>query len=178
MRSTIRRVVAAMIAATLTLGVGIAAAVSSGHADARASSTHVVKTLGGEVFKPNVSATMTLRFAPGNITVHTGDTVVFQHADQTHDPHSVSIVAASQLPHSADDCPVCQKFEKAHFPHGQNGPPLPVVDVGKPGFDQPGDSIVWMSGRASVKVTAAAGTVLHYFCAVHPWMQGTIRVVK
>ena len=52
------------------------------------------------------------------------------------------------------------------------------MNAGKPGFDRPGDSIVWMSGNVSVKVTAAAGTVLHYFCAVHPWMQGTITVVK
>jgi plastocyanin len=28
----------------------------------------------------------------------------------------------------------------------------------------------------SFKVTAKAGSVLPYFCAVHPWMQGKITV--
>ena len=37
---------------------------------------------------------------------------------------------------------------------------------------------MWMSGHVAAKITAPAGTVLHYFCAIHPWMQGTIRVVK
>ena len=170
MRRTIRRVVAATLAATLTLGVG---------SRPRSAAAHiVVKTVGGEVFRPNVSDTWTLHFAPGNITVHSGDTIVFEHADKTHDPHTVSIVAAKDLPRSAENCPACQAVQQAHFPHGQNSPPVPVVNVGKPGLDRPGDSILWMSGRVSVKVTAAAGTVLHYFCAVHPWMQGTITVVR
>jgi hypothetical protein len=28
----------------------------------------------------------------------------------------------------------------------------------------------------SIKVTAPAGTTLHFICAVHPWMQGTLKV--
>jgi plastocyanin len=28
----------------------------------------------------------------------------------------------------------------------------------------------------TIKVTAKPGTTLHFFCAVHPWMQGKIVV--
>jgi len=28
----------------------------------------------------------------------------------------------------------------------------------------------------TVTVTAPSGTVMHFLCAVHPWMQGTITV--
>jgi hypothetical protein len=27
------------------------------------------------------------------------------------------------------------------------------------------------------KVTAKAGTTLHYLCIIHPWMQGRFRVI-
>ena len=49
--------------------------------------------------------------------------------------------------------------------------------VGAAGFDQPGDSIfVAPHGKMSFDVTAPAGTTLHFICAIHPWMQGRIRV--
>lgn len=178
MNINIRHVTVAALAALLTVGGGIAAAMNSDSNHAHATAGHVVRTVGGEIFKPNASVTLTMHFAPGNVTVHTGDTVVFEHGDRSHDPHSVSIVAAAELPCHADPCPACDRVQKAHFPHGQSQPPLPVVNTGNPGFDRPGDSIVWMSGRTSVKVSAPAGTVLHYFCALHPWMQGMITVVK
>jgi plastocyanin len=58
-----------------------------------------------------------------------------------------------------------------------------LVDVGQTGFDTmgtktaPGDSI-YLAPKATVsfKVTAKKGSELHYFCAIHPWMQGTITV--
>jgi plastocyanin len=178
MTTNIRHATVGALAALMVAGGGIAAA-TSGHAhQAHIARRHVVKTVGGEIFKPNVSDTFTMRFVPGDVTVHTGDTVVFDKADMGSDPHSVSLVGPGDLPRHTEPCPECDRVEKAHFPHGQTQPPLPVVNVGRPGFDGPGDSIVWMKGRTSVKVTAPAGTVLHYFCALHPWMQGTITVVK
>jgi hypothetical protein len=67
-----------------------------------------------------------------------------------------------------------------------NAPPGPnndivhwVVDKGQAGLDEPGDSIAIEGPKhksISIKVTAAAGTTLHFMCAVHPWMQGTIKV--
>ena len=53
----------------------------------------------------------------------------------------------------------------------------PVVDVGSPGFNEPGDSLFFGQGESiSADVTAAPGTTLKYLCAIHPWMQGTITV--
>ena len=178
MSTNIRRVAVAALATLVTVGSGIAAATRGSAPHVHAARTHLVKTVGGEIFKPNVSDTFTMRFAPGDVKVHTGDTVVFDKVDMGSDPHSVSIVAPGDLPRRTEPCAACDRVEKAHFPHGQTQPPLPVVNVGKPGLDRAGDSIVWMRGRTSVTVSAHAGAVLHYFCALHPWMQGTITVIK
>jgi hypothetical protein len=51
------------------------------------------------------------------------------------------------------------------------------VDVGAPGYDQPGDpTFVAPHARVSFKVTAPAGTTLRFICAIHPWMQGRIEI--
>lgn len=52
----------------------------------------------------------------------------------------------------------------------------PVVDVGGPGLDSPGDSLFFDDESISATVTAPAGTTLLYLCAIHPWMQGEIAV--
>ena len=42
-----------------------------------------------------------------------------------------------------------------------------------------GDSIVLFPGESfTVQVTAPAGTVLHFMCVIHPWMQGEIIVIS
>jgi hypothetical protein len=52
-----------------------------------------------------------------------------------------------------------------------------VVNVGAPGLDQPGDSLLFFPGESiSAEVSAAAGTTLSYLCAIHPWMIGSITV--
>jgi hypothetical protein len=44
----------------------------------------------------------------------------------------------------------------------------------------PGDSLLFGgeldSQSISARVTAPAGTTLYYLCALHPWMQGSIKV--
>jgi plastocyanin len=62
----------------------------------------------------------------------------------------------------------------------------PKVDVGKTGWDKSfgktGDS--WFTGekrkgtKNTRKVSAAVGTTLYFMCAVHPGMQGKIKVVE
>jgi plastocyanin len=51
---------------------------------------------------------------------------------------------------------------------------------GSAGLSETGDSIAVQSGgphnSITIKVTAKPGTTLHFFCAVHPWMQGKIVV--
>jgi plastocyanin len=42
-----------------------------------------------------------------------------------------------------------------------------------------GDSLILFPGQSiTVQVTAPAGTVLHYMCVIHPWMQGEIVVTN
>jgi len=42
-----------------------------------------------------------------------------------------------------------------------------------------GDSIILFPSESfMVQITAPAGTVLHYMCIIHPWMQGEIIVTK
>jgi hypothetical protein len=57
-----------------------------------------------------------------------------------------------------------------------NGSPFPKLDTPFT-MTKAGDSIVLFPGESfTVQVTAAAGTVLHFLCVIHPWMQGEIVV--
>jgi hypothetical protein len=57
----------------------------------------------------------------------------------------------------------------------EQDPTTPLVNAGKAGFNQPGDSVlIPPGGKATVKVTGAKN--LSYLCAIHPWMLGTVDV--
>jgi plastocyanin len=143
-----------------------------------ASSGRTVRVTGQEQFVPNVKVMATLRFAPGPITVRSGETVTW--VSDTDEPHTMSVVAAGDLPSSIDEvfvCGVCNAFLAGHFPNGFNNPPVPVLNAGSPGFDAIGDSIlIAPDGTASTTISAPGGSTLHYLCAIHPWMQGSITV--
>jgi hypothetical protein len=51
------------------------------------------------------------------------------------------------------------------------------INAGKPGLSRRGDSL-YLEPKATIsaKVTAPAGRSLYYLCAIHPWMQGVLRV--
>jgi hypothetical protein len=54
-----------------------------------------------------------------------------------------------------------------------------VVNVGGPGLDARGDSLLFggpFDQAVEAQVTAPAGTTLYYLCVIHPWMQGSIKV--
>ena len=53
-----------------------------------------------------------------------------------------------------------------------------MVNVGRPGLDQPGDSLLIDAEQpvTRARVTADPGTTLHFICAIHPWMQGKLKV--
>ena len=76
-------------------------------------------------------------------------------------------------------CEACGPILAAHDPDNNGEPPFePVVNVGKPGLNRPGDSILITPEDPVVKarVTAQAGTTLRFICAIHPWMQGKLIV--
>ena len=78
---------------------------------------------------------------------------------------------------------ICRKIAKWHkFSSGHVG--VKTSRAGKHGWDdmgslhRNGDSVLLGAGQFpnNRKVTAPAGTVLHFICAIHPWMHGTITV--
>jgi plastocyanin len=161
--------------------LGLAALATAGIATAESGKT--VHTRGDEVLRPNQSIRSDLRFSPGSVTVKSGDTVTWVHSDDTDAPHTVTIATENQLVQTFSDfllgtCPDCDAAIGAalggHFP---GGPPVPELDDGDGEFDDPGDSVLFFPGQTFAKqINSPAGTTLFYFCAIHPWMQGSISV--
>lgn len=144
---------------------------------AAAADKKKLRIVGGLVFKAGKYVKDDQRFAPRNLAIRKGGKVRLRNKARTPDPHSISVVRRRQLP-SSFDCPVCADFFAAHEVNEETGDVgKPRVDVGDEGFDRPGDSLyVPPKGTVNFKVTAPRGKTLHYICAVHPWMQGKIRV--
>jgi plastocyanin len=130
-----------------------------------------------------------LRFVPGTVTVSSGSTLVFTYSDKEQDPHTLTIVPQAELPRTLAQlngpCKPCRKYATPHLknPHAPPGPGNPIIhwtlNQGQPGLDSVGDSLAIQPGahkRNSAVVSAPAGTVLYFMCAVHPWMQGKIIV--
>ena len=138
-----------------------------------------VRTTGDERVVPNAMVQATLRFTPGMIKVASGEEVIWTHDDDTTAPHTVTVVEEFPEPTlegifgcGAPDQP-CGIALAAHAAGGFT----PVVNVGAPGLDAPGDSIFFFDGTSvTATVSAPAGTTLKYLCAIHPWMQGEIVV--
>ena len=144
-----------------------------------ASSGRTVRVTGTEQFVPNAKIMATLRFTPGPLSVSSGSSVTWA-SDTPDEPHTISVVAAGDVPSTVGDifnCTACNIALASHFPNGFNNPPIPVVNVGATGLDAAGDSI-WLppGGTVSALISASAGSKLHYICAIHAWMQGTITV--
>jgi plastocyanin len=161
-----RKLLAMVVSVVLAVTVTFSASASSG----------TVFTRGDEKFVQNAMIQSTLRFSPGRVSASAGQTLTWTHADRTEAPHTVTIVDQAELPTTIDEvfaCPACGPVLDAHFAGGLN----PVVNVGAPGLDQPGDSLLFFPGESiSAEVSAAAGTTLSYLCAIHAWMQGSITV--
>ena len=140
---------------------------------------------GGESIVPNAYLKISFHFAPGTVPIRSGGTVTVTNT--TSAPHTLSLVKQSQVPRTfqqVEHCAVCEAIGKSHglsTEGPQTGPPpIRVVNVGAPGFDTPGDSVVigpkGRGGPVTFKVTARPGTVLYFICAIHPWMQGRFLV--
>ena len=115
--------------------------------------------------------------------------------NNTPAPHSFTLVIPKLVPHSKGQekkCfspgHICLKAAKWHKFDGQNIHRNPVR-AGKHGWDdegslhREGDSVLFGDGFGpsspnNRKVTAPAGTVLHFMCIIHPWMHGTVTVTN
>jgi plastocyanin len=176
------------IAVMLTAVAALATAtVASG---ARHSSGVIVKASDkGATYVINKSVTDKMFFTPAVTTVKSGETLTFEYDGQPNgEPHTVTILAAKDLPRTAaqiNNCAICNRYAAAHLknPKAPPGPTNDIarwtVDKGQPGLDSPGDSVAIEGAKhrsISITVSAPAGTTLHFICLVHPWMQGTLKV--
>jgi hypothetical protein len=132
----------------------------------------------------------------GPSTVHEGEElrIVNDTKPKQVGPHTFSLVEKGLLPKTAKQRQTCftpghiclaiaewhkldPKTEKVGKPEVEVGP-LGWSTMGS--LKKEGDS--WFSGEkpggeVDRKVTAKAGTTLYFMCAVHPWMQGKIKVL-
>jgi len=165
------------IAMVATLSIGMVSADGGTKVDVK----------GLETFEGNALFLSNLRFAPENIRVDSGDTVIWADNALTTSPHTITIVEREDVPVNFAQAYICNwdkrilgvdgpwlQFMDAH---GGLPPTTPIVNVGRNGLDVPGDSLFLPGGGSvSAEVTARPGTTLHYICIIHPWMQGTIKV--
>jgi plastocyanin len=173
--------------AVAAVAVLVAAAVAV-PALAAAPRNVTVKSIGAVKMVPNRSITDSMHFNRDLITIQTGGRVTL--VDETKAPHTWSVVKRGQVPSTlrgVDACfgkGPCDDLAVAHGAVNpdtgeEQEPTTPLVNVGKEGFNTPGDSVLMPPGRkTSVRITAGAGSTLNMICAIHPWMQNKVRVVR
>src|SRR4051794_19112073 len=167
-----------VLAAGLLAGAAtIPAAVAGG-----ASSPPVVKTPGGVSIVVNQYVKDAVHFSPGHLTVASGSKVTFKHTTREEEPHTVTISDAADLPKTVADLDRCKPCEVArgHLknPKNENSSIVhTILNKGPVGLDEPGDSVALKPKRSvTMVISAPPGTTLHFVCAIHPWMQGSITV--
>jgi hypothetical protein len=179
-------------AATAALGVAAAGALAAAPASA-AVKKNEIRIIGGTVYKPGVMIGDNVRFKKGT-RVKSGATVrIVNRGSAEAGPHTVSLLKRSALPltlRKAEQCfefqGACGPLAAAHQVDPANPEAPPAVfeyNAGAPGFETmgdeqtAGDSLFIAPGQGgSIEVTARKGTNLFFFCAVHPWMQGKMKV--
>jgi plastocyanin len=147
-----------------------------------------VKAIGTVKMVPNRSIIDGMHFNRDVVTVQTGGKITL--IDRTKAPHSFSVVKRGQVPGNLRQVDACfgkGPCDELAIAHGainpdtgeEQDPTTPLVNVGKDGFNTPGDSVLIPPGdKTSVKVSAPAGTTLNMICAIHPWMQNKVKVAK
>jgi hypothetical protein len=167
--------------------VPVALAVAAAPAIAGSSST-TLRVIGGPSLKPNRYEKDSMRFAKDVVNVNSGGRIAIRN--RTGEAHTFSIVRRSEQIRNARGFGTCfapsgrcAKVSKDHgLSEDQSGPPAHVlVNKGRAGFNQVGDSIVFDSkgktgSNPTIQITAARGTTLYAMCVIHPWMQTRINV--
>ena len=169
------RRISVLLGTVVALGASLVPAASA-PAGRSAPAEQKLAIVGRSEFRINKLAFDNQRFSRNTLAIRSGGVVTLVNRSKTEDPHTISLVERAQLPKTFD-CEVCDEIFGAHGGGAGGGPANPVVDVGAPGYDRPGDS-TFVAPHATVRfeVTAPAGTTLHFICAIHPWMQGRIKV--
>jgi hypothetical protein len=169
----------------IAIAILVVAMVAGG--SVQASSPNTVTAVNKFSVDINKSLNLQLRFAPGTLHIQHGATLTFREGPPQPpfitpvEEHTLSIVASADVPTTLRQiffCPVCGPFLEAHGIDDEQPPFTFVVNKGMPGLNQPGDSLLVTADHpvTRARVTAPAGTTLHYICAVHAWMQGKLIV--
>jgi hypothetical protein len=172
------------LAAALSL---VVSAVVAGPAMGAVPEDAKMKIVGGLTLVPGHHVKDDQRFKKRkNKKVQSGGSLTITNKAGTEDPHTFSIVNKSDRPDAPSEvfnCDACNAFFAAHDADGDGNPEQPTVNAGLEGFNEPGDSQLigppnTPDGVVTIPITAAPGTKLWFLCAVHPWMQGNLKVVQ
>ena len=172
-----------LAAACLAAGALGACAIGTAGAQAAPKKLTIVSE-GKNTVKPNRYFQSALFFTPGTATVQTGAPLVVKDKDKSGEPHTITFVKKADYPTKFEDYLNCEACNTAITAHGLDGPPSDAgptltVNEGGTGIDAPGDSLYFdPEVSAKSKITAKAGSTLYFVCAVHPWMQGKLKVTK
>jgi hypothetical protein len=190
-----------VIAAVLVATVGLGAAQGGAHD----TGARTIQARGIESVQINVRIQSTFRMVPGVTNIKSGAMLTFKDVDGTPEPHTLTIADAADLPQTIEDVENCSPAGQGE-PGAPPPPPNICNDtfqaavqadprIGEGTFPGPGESeflnlggggagldarldtmLIGDASSLTVPVTAAPGTTLHFLCAIHPWMQGTINV--
>jgi hypothetical protein len=177
------------VAAIAALGIGAVGLVP----EAGAAPKKRITIKGGPFYKPGVSIGDNVRFNRNTVVKSGGTVKIVNKSGEEVGPHTISLLKKSALPRTlaqAEECfefqGVCAPLVTAHQvdPANPEAPPgVLLFNAGDEGFDTmgdrqtAGDSLFMAPGQGgSIEVTADKGSRLHFFCAVHPWMQGKLTV--
>jgi hypothetical protein len=178
-----RRITVAL-AATAALGLGLAPAASAAKND--------IRIVGGTKFVAGKHVIDDVRFKQRKKTVKSGATIKVVDKGDDPAPHTISFVQRRFLPqdfefpalepllvaHQAnpetEEIGFFQVNDGAGVPNDQAG----VLEVNSLGNDEfAGDSQFMAPQQGTrLKITAAKGSTLPFYCAIHPWMQGKLKV--
>src|SRR6185312_4199059 len=178
---------AAVSAAVALVATGVALAAGQRSA---AGVTTIKAVQGPPKFQINRFVEDTLRWDKDRYTVKSGGTLHIVNMAAGEGPHTFTVLAAKDEPRTLAalfQCKICEKLGKAHGanPNSNAPPKYPFLENGvgqqkAPLVDRPGDSGITGKGKKGesidLKVTAPAGTKLHFICLIHPWMQAEVDV--
>src|SRR5262245_55879031 len=184
MRMSIRALASSRLAQTVAAGTVLVAGLVL-WATSGSAADKSIRTMGTEDVHINSKIFSDLRFSPGNTVVSSGESITLEHADKTDEPHTLTIVNADERPSDTEgvfECgapgTICDEVFNTVGPQIVDEDQSQFINVsGGAGLDGRLDTI-WLPPGTSltVPVTATSGTTLAFFCAIHPWMQGEIRV--
>ena len=180
----LRLVVAVAAFGVLTAVAGGAAATASPEAKAAGAAVITAEKEGKDIF------------FDGPKTVEQGQVLKFKSKTDPRKigPHTFSLATRKSLPQTNTEIKDCGKkleaicgaialdWHEVDIDTGDVG--VKLAEAGKKGWDtegtekRRGDSIVIEKegGSFKQKVSAPEGSTLHFICAVHPFMQGKIKV--